>query len=495
MNFTGHKLPWTFDALEAVRRWPSDRRLCVLHSGRFDARWARWSVLAQPVGTYRFVTHSNHKTTQPAQGQSQWLGPPEACPASSFTHKPFSDLRKIIHATDGLWIGYLSYDLAHWIERLPHGCGDGGWPIIELGYCPGYLVYDGLTQSWSACGTWSDATPSSEHSSLYPDLSHTDQRTPHGFTTDTPHNTMSQAGYEAAVTKAKDYIAAGDVFQANIAQRFTADISGDTPHSARGLFDQLARVSPAWYGAYLELAPTPRPHSSFADTTVSLPPLQRPDKAIASTSPELFLRVDGRHVVTRPIKGTRPSSVDPIHLRDSEKDLAELNMIVDLMRNDLGRVCGYGSIRVTNPRVIESHPTVHHGVATIEGKLHESKDIVDLLRATLPSGSVTGTPKVRAMQIISELEPASRGPYCGCIGYISRNSACLSVAIRTMLIDLASRRVDFCVGAGIVADSQPKDEFQETLDKAAPLMAVLGQRHEIENSESGHRIAITTDDR
>lgn len=148
-------------------------------------------------------------------------------------------------------------------------------------------------------------------------------------------------------------------------------------------------------------------------------------------------------------------------------------MIVDLMRNDLGRVCDYGSVQVTQPRTIESHPTVHHGVATIEGRLHRSKDIVDLLRATLPAGSITGAPKVRAMQLIDQIEPVRRGPYCGCIGYLSRHSACLSVAIRTMLVDASAKRVDFSVGGGVVADSQPQAEYQETLDKAAAMMSAL----------------------
>jgi anthranilate/para-aminobenzoate synthase component I len=192
-------------------------------------------------------------------------------------------------------------------------------------------------------------------------------------------------------------------------------------------------------------------------------------------------------------------------------------MIVDLMRNDLGRVCEYGSVRVDSARAIESHPTIHHGVATVAGRLHPSKDVVDLLKAAFPGGSVTGAPKVRAMQIIDELEPHARGPYCGCIGYLSKDSACLNIAIRTMMLspapplpkgadrrsgtgferaatvreqtggdassstgaeaDEEERRrwtADLPVGGGIVADSDPAAEYDETLDKARAMLKALG---------------------
>ncbi len=153
-------------------------------------------------------------------------------------------------------------------------------------------------------------------------------------------------------------------------------------------------------------------------------------------------------------------------------------MIVDLMRNDLGRVCQFGSIQVTDPRSIESHPTVHHGVATIEGDLQPSMDQFDLLRATMPGGSITGAPKVRAMQIIDELEPVRRGPYCGSMGYLSANhGSCLNIAIRTMLLEQISEqqcRIDYSVGGGIVSDSDPADEYEETRTKARGMEAALG---------------------
>jgi para-aminobenzoate synthetase component 1 len=455
MEFDGHQLDWKFDPLEAQRRWPRDRRLLMLHSGRLHRRWARWSILAQSMGSYVFgATPAMPKAT------SQWLGPRECGPTRPFSHRPFADLRGLLeHATpnEAIWVGYLSYDLGRWIERVPQqAVDDRHWPIIELGYCPGYLAYDGQAGRWLACGQW-------RHGG-WPDL---DAAAPHQgqFTAHSLRPDQSRTAYEQAVKRGLDYIAAGDVFQVNLTQRFTAKLDGDDPHAQRAVFQRLASTSPAWYGAYLELTPAPVQPGEDAVSRV-----------IASTSPELFLEVDPHgHVVTRPIKGTRPAGLDPEVLRRSAKDAAELNMIVDLLRNDLGRVCTYGSVRVTEPRAIETHPTVHHGVATVRGKLHKRHDLIDLLRATLPGGSITGAPKVRAMQIIDQLEPVRRGPYCGCIGMISPQQTCLNIAIRTMLIESVGQQsqIDFGVGGGIVADSDPAQEYDETLDKAAAIVTAL----------------------
>jgi anthranilate/para-aminobenzoate synthase component I len=199
------------------------------------------------------------------------------------------------------------------------------------------------------------------------------------------------------------------------------------------------------------------------------------DFGLISNSPELFLRVTpDRRVITRPIKGTRPRLPGmEIELRDSLKDQAELNMIIDLERNDLGRVCEVGSVRVSEPRSIEAHPTVYHGVATVEGKLRPEVTFVDLLRATFPGGSITGAPKIRAMQIIEELEPVRRGPYCGAIGYVAPDGTMeFNVAIRTMI--LKDGMVHVPVGGGIVADSDPREEYEETLVKSRAMLAALG---------------------
>jgi para-aminobenzoate synthetase len=223
------------------------------------------------------------------------------------------------------------------------------------------------------------------------------------------------------------------------------------------IFDALCEASPPGFGALLEF-------SGFA---------------IISNSPELFFRIeplpDGRRrIVNRPIKGTRPRlpGMDA-ELAASAKDRAELAMIIDLQRNDLGRICEIGSIEVTQPRIIEAHPTVYHSVATVEGMLRPDVSFADVVRALFPCGSITGCPKVRAMQIIDELEPVTRGPYCGAIGYLAEDGAMeFNVAIRTLV--LKDGVAHAYAGGGIVADSLPADEHEETLVKATAMMAALG---------------------
>jgi len=266
-------------------------------------------------------------------------------------------------------------------------------------------------------------------------------------------STFTRREYLTAVERVIEYIRAGDVFQVNLSQRFT--VPSTVPASE--IYGRLQTGSPAWYGALLDFG----------------------DFALVSNSPELFLRVtrqpDGaRRIVTRPIKGTRPKipGLDE-ELRRSAKDQAELNMIIDLERNDLGRICEIGTVRVTEPRVIESHPTVYHGAATIEGVLRPDVALVDLLGATFPGGSVTGAPKVRAMQIIEELEPVRRGPYCGAIGYVAADGTIeFNVAIRTIILQDGLAHVS--VGGGIVADSDPAAEYDETLVKARAMFDALG---------------------
>jgi len=411
----------------------------LLHSGRHAEPWATRSLLARPTATARYWLDPKATTTSQPAGRWEITGdcpvPPPAPDAD-----PWSGLTALLQPRDrGVWLGYLSYDLARWVEALPtRAADDRAWPIIELGYCPA----DRLTEL-PACDT---AMPAPADCTLR-GANHQDK--------------PQRADFEQAVQRAIDYIGAGDIFQVNLARRVTERLGPLDRGACRRLFHALARASPAWYGAYLELGD--------ADAVT-------PQRVVASTSPELFLELSDGLARTRPIKGTRPTTVPAAELRDSEKDAAELNMIVDLMRNDLGRVCRFGSVRVTQPRTIETHPTIHHGVATIEGRLRESLSTVDLLRATFPAGSITGAPKVRAMQIIDELEPVRRGPYCGAIGWLAADACQLSVAIRTMLIEPAAGRVDYSVGGGIVADSVPAAEWQETCDKAAAMRRALKQR-------------------
>lgn len=274
--------------------------------------------------------------------------------------------------------------------------------------------------------------------------------------------------YERAVAMTVEAIHAGDIFQANIAHPLEARFEGD----ARAAFaDLMATLGPG-FGAYLE----------DRDDAGEL------KRIVISVSPELFLRAardtGGITVTTRPIKGTRPASeASSGELEASPKDHAELAMIVDLMRNDLGRVARFGSVRVTQPRVIERHHagSIDHAVATVSARLREDATLADLMNATFPPGSITGAPKIRAMQIIDELEDEPRGFYCGTIALLSPALASMSVAIRTLTIECepgssptdARGTITLPVGAGIVADSVPSDEWLETLDKARPIARAL----------------------
>jgi para-aminobenzoate synthetase component I len=271
---------------------------------------------------------------------------------------------------------------------------------------------------------------------------------------------FSRAGYLDAVRGVVEYVFAGDIFQANLSQRLQCPIVGPPLE----LYRRLRRRNPAPFSAFLDFG----------------------ELVVASSSPERFLRIspDTRLVEARPIKGTRPRGLGPEHdaalgqaLTESEKDRSENVMIVDLLRNDLSRVCRPGSVHAPELFALEHYATVHHLVSTVVGELDSGFDAVDLLRAAFPGGSITGAPKVRAMQIIAQLEPTQRGVYCGSIGYLSVTGALdTSIVIRTYL--LLGDEVYFQVGGGIVADSDPEQEYRETLDKARGLIAALGDAHE-----------------
>jgi para-aminobenzoate synthetase component 1 len=268
-------------------------------------------------------------------------------------------------------------------------------------------------------------------------------------------STFTHRGYIDAVGRVRDYIVAGDIFQANLSQRFQSGL----PQEPFELYRRLRRRNPAPFAAFLDFG----------------------ELAVLSASPERFLRLDEerRLIETRPIKGTRPRGLGPMHdaalgraLAESAKDRAENVMIVDLLRNDLSRVCRPGTVRVPELFALEHHPTVHHLVSTVVGELEPDADAVDLIRAAFPGGSITGAPKVRAMEIIAELEPTQRGVYCGSIGYISTTGAMdTSIVIRTYLA--LRGEVYFQAGGGIVADSDPELEYRETLDKARGLIETL----------------------
>ncbi|MCS7192555.1 MAG: aminodeoxychorismate synthase component I [Armatimonadetes bacterium] len=276
------------------------------------------------------------------------------------------------------------------------------------------------------------------------------------FTTQVPLFTdMKKAEYFAAVERIKAYIAAGDVYQVNFAHRFKASIQADAP----SLFLRLCQANPAPFAAFINLG----------------------DIFVLCSSPERFLHFDPKTQIahTRPIKGTRPRGETKFEdedlakeLLESEKDRAEHIMIVDLERNDLGRVAETGSVCVSRLYALESHPTVWHLVSTVEAKIPPTKDVPDLLFAMFPGGSITGAPKIRAMEIIDEVEPIARGIYTGSIGYWSFSGHCdFNIVIRTAL--LKDSMLYFHAGGGIVADSDPKAEYEETIAKAKGLLKII----------------------
>ena len=269
-------------------------------------------------------------------------------------------------------------------------------------------------------------------------------------------SSFTRAAYLEAVARVREYILAGDIFQTNLSQRFEASLAEDP----WDLYRRMRTRNAAPFAAFFET----------------------PEVSIVSASPERFLRVDhAGKVETRPIKGTMPRGFGPEHdgalgqaLSESAKDRAENLMIVDLMRNDLSRVCRPGTVRVPELFALEHYATVHHLVSTVVGELAPGRDALDLLRAAFPGGSITGAPKVRAMEIIAELEPSQRSVYCGSLGYCSVTGALdTSIAIRTVIAPAGHDRVYFSAGGGIVADSDPEQEYRETLHKARGMIDAL----------------------
>lgn len=493
---------------ELFGAWPRDRHILALLSGPAmpgalggsggeqraaevggsGAGDARWSILTEADRTY----------TESFPGSMLAGGQRPARPRGE-DEPPFI----------GGFIGYFSYD--HSAPPAPRPSGTlssaspmtavaavpapplsqsegfglevwGAWPTCQFHRCPAALCHDAARGVWwlvgqaradeallkvamSAAGlvrAMRAGKAGAASSRGTPGLAHT---------LGPLATSWSRQGYMQAVLAAKEHIARGDVYQVNLTHQLRGSFSG----SARSLMLSMQSSGSAWFGAYIES-----------------PDLFGQRRVLCGQSPELFLRMvpraDGTTLVqTRPMKGTRPASAGPAgegELLASEKELAELTMIIDLMRNDLGRVCVPGSVRVSTPRGVEHHGAATAGVlqatATVEGVLPAGQGYGPLLQATLPGGSVTGAPKISAMRIISELEPHRRGPYCGAVGYFSTcGRAELAMMIRTAMVHGVGvrERIDefaadqgcevvFPVGAGIVADSQAEEEWAETLTKA-----------------------------
>lgn len=439
----------------------------ILESAAISGRWGRYSVFAaSPVRTCVVPAIDDIDAIQHLSNRCRpWFRMDDA-------HEwPFI----------GGWIGYLSYEAGRFIEpKAGWSHRDARLPMAYWSLFDTVVIHDAMSDRWIVAGVelpneltdWPRDSLEDRIDELADCVAIVDSDYQPDLLEDWMHagapswNDPREA-YLAKVAHVIDYIRAGDIFQANLSRRLSVPME---VHPFL-LYERLCVANHATHAAYLPLT-----HARD----------RRGPAAVISSSPELFLHVKNGVVTTRPIKGTRPrgnsakaDAAAAADLATSEKDQAELNMIIDLVRNDLGRVCEYGSILVESAGDIEQLPTVYHRTATVSGKLRGDADAMDLLRAAFPGGSVTGAPKVRAMQIIDELEPNARGPYCGAIGFIGLDGSMqLNLPIRTMT--MADGRVDLHVGSGVVADSTPEDEYRELQAKAAGMLRAIGLNTDIE---------------
>jgi para-aminobenzoate synthetase component 1 len=446
----------------------------MLESTRADPVSSRWSIFAaEPVSTFVL---KNDRVIVTDVGVGSRVHPVEHTRKKGGGGLSFLDhLRswlfqfrdsdqdrpeiKIPGPFAGGAIGFLSYDLGRSLEHLPNRLPDSElWDDVRLGLYDVFTVYDHKHQrAWLVARDFpgfSTVQAADRIDRWLPLIARAESddipRWPGGQV----QPILTRAGYIERVERVLDYIGAGDIFQTNFTHRFECRSSGDS----LALHDHLATISPAPFAAFSRWG----------------------DQALVCSSPEWFYRIEGDKVITRPIKGTRPRGSTPesdaaqrAELLASAKDRAELTMIVDLERNDLGRVCRFGSVRVNQSMVLESYAQVHHLVAEIEGRLRPDRDDLDLLAAMFPGGSITGAPKIRAMQIIEELETHRRGIYTGAVGYIGADGkSAWNIPIRTIL--KSGETYSFNVGGGIVADSIPAEEYDETMTKA------LGMRRALE---------------
>ena len=361
-------------------------------------------------------------------------------------------------------VGFAGYEAGRLLERLhPARMPSPGMPDICFAFYDSILACDTLRgEAWLAGaglrGPWASSSEAQASraraiavrlATAPPDRPHRQFRMTSELRTSLPREK-----YVAAVRTIKEAIRQGEIYQADLTRRFSSTWAGDPV----ALFLGLREISPAPFSAFLDFGRT----------------------KVVSSSPERFLRVGGRRVETRPIKGTRPRQSNPVADRKmaldlvrSQKDAAEHVMIVDLERNDLGRVCQAGTVKVAELAALEVYPQVFHLTSTVTGRLRDGVTAIDALRATFPGGSIAGAPKIRAMDILAGLEPEPRDIYTGAVGWFSFSGDCdLSIAIRT--VTLSGRKLSFGVGGGIVADSDPNEEYEETLHKARGMMRALG---------------------
>ncbi|QSA96739.1 aminodeoxychorismate synthase component I [Methylococcus sp. EFPC2] len=447
------ELPYFEDSTALFMPWAERRWAAFLDSGFPFTRQGRYDILAaEPYIT--LVTRG--PLTEIRQDDSIRLSPEDPFalikqalgePAPALPDIPFP----------GGAIGYFGYDLARRLERLPELASDAELiPEMGVGVYDWAVVVDHHERRTRLVSLNRDPATAARWPHLVHAFSQIQtlgwQHTGFGLSGQVESN-MTRAQYGKAFTRIKQYIREGDCYQVNLAQRFQVRCHGN-PWTA---YVTLRHVNPAPFSAFLN----------------------QPQVQVLSSSPERFLKLKQGVVETKPIKGTRPRSLNPEddrarieELRASLKDRAENLMIVDLLRNDIGKSCEPGSVHVPGLFEIESYATVHHLVSTVRGRLAAGRHALDLLRGCFPGGSITGAPKIRAMEIIEELEPNRRGVYCGAIGYIGYDGDMDSnIAIRTLVH--SDSRIRFWAGGGIVADSDMEQEYQECYHKAAALLHLL----------------------
>lgn len=428
-----------------------------LDSGMDPNRLGRYSfIVFDPIIT---VKSKNNRIELKDENQTEvFMGNPFDVLSDLYNkyNKPYQEEVPFI----GGLVGFLGYDLCHHIEKLPQTVQDDtGFPDLFMGVYPGAIVYDHsegkcyITDAEVHKGAetrlkeWKKVITSAKGS----------QRLSVTWHNDKPEflSNFEKTDYLKAITRLKEYIRSGDIYQANMTQRFET-ILRDRPIE---LYQKLRDINPAPFAAYLPLE----------------------EGVIVSSSPERFIKLTNGIVETRPIKGTRPRGRDEEEdahnkreLINSEKDQSELLMIIDLERNDLSKIAKTGTVKVPELMVCEAYPTVFHLVSTVVAELKEGLTPIDVIKATFPGGSITGAPKIRAMEIIDELEPTKRGVYTGSIGYIGYNGDMdLNIAIRTIVC--TNGKTYFQAGGGIVWDSEEESEFEESLHKARAMREALSR--------------------
>ncbi|MHA6160802.1 aminodeoxychorismate synthase component I [Pseudomonas sichuanensis] len=440
---TLHVLPYQPDPAHYFARLRTAPGAILLDSARPNAERGRFDLLsAWPLQHLQAQTaESGQAYLQRLRKALAQLGPAQL---PDGVELPFA----------GGLIGYLSYDFGRRLEQLPTQAADDlGLPDAQLGLYAWALVSDHHARTSQL--VFHPSLQAAERQRLVQLFEAPTQADSGEFALLAPMaGDLSAAQYRAAFDKVQQYIQAGDCYQINLTQRFRAPCQGDPWHAYQAL-----------------RAACPTPFSGYQQLDAGT--------ALLSFSPERFVRVSQGEVETRPIKGTRPRSADPLadarnaaELLASPKDRSENLMIVDLLRNDIGRTCQIGSVKVPELFSLESYPNVHHLVSSVTGRLAPGKDALDLIGGSFPGGSITGAPKIRAMQIIDELEPARRALYCGSLLYIDvRGEMDSSIAIRSLLVK--DGQVSCWGGGAVVADSDWQAEYEESIAKVRVLMETL----------------------